>query len=118
MTKRYTPGTTTARYNRPPDNVLDNAACGEADAWLFDPITNDEREHTESGRTEKFDMDRVRLAKRICLDECPVRMACLLFALSDGHVWGVWGGEYFSHGNQYHNRKKVDYNGQTNDLRV
>jgi WhiB family transcriptional regulator, redox-sensing transcriptional regulator len=33
----------------------------------------------------------VREAKRIC-GACPVRAACLEFALDSGEIWGIWGG--------------------------
>jgi len=35
----------------------------------------------------------VQTAKKICRTSCPVRDACLQWALSHGEMWGVWGGE-------------------------
>lgn len=34
---------------------------------------------------------RIRLAKSVCA-ECPVRFACLTFALRTGQRFGIWGG--------------------------
>jgi len=49
--------------------------CGQSDPELFFP------DKGESGK----------VAKRICL-ACPVRTACLRWAVDTQQQWGVWGG--------------------------
>ena len=53
----------------------DDASCKglDPDIWFLDRV--------QSART----------AKRICSD-CPVRIECLVFALSNNERFGVWGG--------------------------
>lgn len=41
--------------------------------------------------------DGVEFAKALCRT-CPVRETCLAGALDRREPWGVWGGEYFVHG--------------------
>ena len=58
----------------------DTAACLHQDPELFFPIGNND----EAAR-------QVHRAKRVCGD-CPVREACLTWALAVGTDYGVWGG--------------------------
>ncbi|NUR91631.1 MAG: WhiB family transcriptional regulator [Nonomuraea sp.] len=57
-----------------------HAACQDADPSLFFPITWEER----PGRPEER-------ARRVCRS-CPVRAACLDWALRTGEPDGMWGG--------------------------
>lgn len=52
-----------------------DASCRGVDAELFFPATEDE----------------AASAKAIC-DTCPVRLACLAFAIERNERFGVWGG--------------------------
>jgi WhiB family transcriptional regulator, redox-sensing transcriptional regulator len=62
----------------PPVDWRGYAACRHADPALFFP----------DGMTGDAQADR---AKRVCAD-CPVRAACLDWALATGQELGVWGG--------------------------
>lgn len=53
----------------------DQAVCAQTDPEIFYP---------EQGVTAK-------VAKAVCLS-CPVRAACLDWAIETGQQWGVWGG--------------------------
>ena len=56
------------------------AACSNLDSSLFFPAgTSDQVEH------------RTEAAKRVCA-ACPVRRACLSFAMATNQRYGVWGG--------------------------
>jgi WhiB family transcriptional regulator, redox-sensing transcriptional regulator len=57
------------------------AACRGDDPELFFPIGS-------SGRAA---LEQIAAAKAICI-RCPVREACLRFALDTGQDYGVWGG--------------------------
>jgi len=52
-----------------------DASCRGVDAELFFPMTDEEAEASKS----------------IC-ETCPVRLACLAFALERNERFGVWGG--------------------------
>ena len=54
---------------------MDEALCAETDPDMFFPEKGDEG----------------RAAKRIC-GECPVRSACLEYALTNNLQLGIWGG--------------------------
>lgn len=56
------------------------AACRDEDPELFFPIGN-------SGPA----LPQIAAAKRVC-DSCPVRDACLDWAMESGEDFGVWGG--------------------------
>ena len=56
------------------------AACSTADPELFFPIS-----------AEGPALKQVARAKAICA-RCPIRQACLDYALSAGALQGVWGG--------------------------
>lgn len=58
---------------------LEGAACDGMDPELFFP---------SKGPTAP---QQVREAKAVCAT-CPVRLACLEYALSVPEHWGVWGG--------------------------
>jgi WhiB family transcriptional regulator, redox-sensing transcriptional regulator len=58
----------------------DNAACLHADPDLFFPLS-----------TTGVAVPQVERAKRIC-QACPVRTACLTWALDQGSSSGIWGG--------------------------
>lgn len=55
----------------------DRAACATYDPELFFPF------HSE---------DMSPLVKRLCLEECPVRLQCLSYALYTRQNEGIWGG--------------------------
>lgn len=55
-----------------------NAACTDEDPELFFPISGD-------------DTERIAAAKVVC-ESCPIRAACLQFALRTGEDHGIWGG--------------------------
>ena len=57
-----------------------SAACLHADQDLFFPV----------GSTGNA-ADEIRQAKLVCAG-CPVRLACLQFALTTNQEFGVWGG--------------------------
>ena len=45
------------------------------------------------GGNTSFEMqDKIALVKSICIDECPVRVACVALAMSTGASAGIWGG--------------------------
>jgi WhiB family transcriptional regulator, redox-sensing transcriptional regulator len=56
------------------------AACGTSGADLFFP----------AGRSGAA-VDDIDAAKRVCA-RCPVRTACLAFAIETNQEYGVWGG--------------------------
>ena len=58
----------------------DHAACGRLDPELFFPIS-----------TLGAALPQIEAAKRVCRS-CPVRLACLRWALETGQDAGVWGG--------------------------
>jgi WhiB family redox-sensing transcriptional regulator len=58
----------------------EQAACRHSDPDLFFPV----------GSSERTERD-VRAAKAMCA-ACPVREACLAFALETNQDLGVWGG--------------------------
>ena len=58
----------------------DSAACRHADTELFFPIG-------KAGAA----LAETRQAKLVCAG-CPVRRACLAFALATGQDYGIWGG--------------------------
>jgi WhiB family transcriptional regulator, redox-sensing transcriptional regulator len=58
----------------------DRAACRHADPELFFPIS-----------TDGPSLDQTRHAKRVCAG-CPVRAACLAWALAHPGTSGIWGG--------------------------
>lgn len=57
------------------------AACKGLDPNLFFP----------AGERNEEDVERTRQAKAIC-GCCPMRSACLEFALAGHEQWGIWGG--------------------------
>ncbi len=59
------------------------AACRGRHASMFFPPSHGERRDDRS--------ERERLAKAICMP-CPVRQACLDYALRTGEPHGIWGG--------------------------
>lgn len=61
----------------------DSAACQGADLDLFFGTGYDETDKARDKREAK--------AKKICAG-CPVRDACLNWALNTGIAYGVWGG--------------------------
>ena len=63
-----------------PRNWRSAAACRFTDPDLFFPLS-------ASGKSE----EQVRQAKAICA-ACPVRLACLAFALRTHQTHGIWGG--------------------------
>lgn len=60
------------------------AACRETNPTVFHGI-GDDREFPAARRS------RERIAKTVC-DRCPVRDACLGYALAVPEKYGVWGG--------------------------
>ena len=58
----------------------DRAACRNSDAELFFPV----------GSTAAF-LGQIQAAKSVC-GSCPVREACLQFALENNQEAGIWGG--------------------------
>jgi WhiB family transcriptional regulator, redox-sensing transcriptional regulator len=58
----------------------DDAACGRLDPELFFPIST-------LGAARR----QIEAAKRVC-ERCPVRVACLRWALESGQDAGIWGG--------------------------
>ncbi len=80
MTILYIPAQRGAR--RAPANWRDHAACADADPRLFFP----------AGTTGRADAEaQADRAKSVCAG-CPVRAACLDWALATGQRTGVWGG--------------------------
>lgn len=65
-----------------PDPTLwrESAACRYLDPELFFPLSTTGRGAAEAGQ-----------AKAVCA-RCPVRQACLDFALSTRQEFGIWGG--------------------------
>lgn len=62
------------------DDWRDFAACRGADPEIFFPISL-------TGPSA----DAARRAKEVCAG-CPVRSACLSFAVRTGQAYGIWGG--------------------------
>lgn len=62
------------------DRWRDQASCGSTDPVLFFPV----------GSTGDA-VDLIRAAKAVC-QGCPVRSACLNFALETNQEAGIWGG--------------------------
>jgi|SRR3954468_1115500 len=58
------------------------AACQDYDPEMFFPVAD---EHTPKGAAD------LAKAKAVCAT-CPVRKACLTWALDTGQADGVWGG--------------------------
>ncbi len=58
-----------------------SAACAELDPRMFFPVG-----------TTGHALDEIAEAKAVCA-HCPVRTACLQFALSTNQEFGVWGGK-------------------------
>jgi WhiB family redox-sensing transcriptional regulator len=58
----------------------DSAACRRADPELFFPIGTDDAS-----------LDQARRAQQVC-ESCPVRAACLAWALAQPGTSGIWGG--------------------------
>jgi WhiB family redox-sensing transcriptional regulator len=58
----------------------ESAACRDAETELFFPVSSVGPAVAETSR-----------AKAICAD-CPVRQACLSYALATNQVYGIWGG--------------------------
>lgn len=64
----------------------DRSACNGVDVNLFYGTSVDgNREYPPETR------DREAHAKQLCRD-CPVRTACLQYALDTGEKYGIWGG--------------------------
>lgn len=61
----------------PDENWRDEAACTGSDIDVFFPVGDDE--------------EATAIAKEICA-ACPVREACLGYALSTNQTEGIWGG--------------------------
>lgn len=57
------------------------AACRGADPELFFPV----------GSTGSAALAQIAEAKKICT-RCPVRRACLVFAMTTRQEYGIWGG--------------------------
>ena len=75
-------GLTWAELGLTPDTLAwhDAAACRETDPDAFYPDVDD-----------PFQRSTVAAAKRVC-QGCPVRTACLDYALTHGEKHGIWGG--------------------------
>lgn len=58
----------------------DSAACRHSDTEIFFPVSSVGAGAAETSR-----------AKAICA-RCPVRQACLTYALATNQVYGIWGG--------------------------
>jgi WhiB family transcriptional regulator, redox-sensing transcriptional regulator len=58
----------------------EQAACRDADPDLFFPISAGVRAQADASH-----------ARKICRP-CPVRSACLQYALVTGQAYGIWGG--------------------------
>lgn len=67
-------------YTSPHDDWRDHAACRDADPELFFPVG-----------TAGPALLQIEQAKQICA-RCPVRAACLDWAIRNGQDAGVWGG--------------------------
>jgi WhiB family redox-sensing transcriptional regulator len=74
----------------------DSAACRYADTELFFPI----------GKTGPA-LAEIQQAKRVCAG-CPVRQACLTFALSTNQLYGIWGGYDEDERRPMHQRWRAD----------
>jgi WhiB family redox-sensing transcriptional regulator len=61
------------------------------EAWMRDGLCRDRNSELWFPWSESFH-DDVVLAKRVCA-ACPVRSACLDFALRHREGWGIWGGK-------------------------
>jgi WhiB family redox-sensing transcriptional regulator len=55
---------------------MDDAKCAEVAPDIFFP---------------EFGNNHTRQAVKIC-EECPVRLICLEYALTNEESWGIWGG--------------------------
>ena len=64
----------------PGENWRSAAACQDADPDLFFPVSG-------SGKS----LEQVERARAVCA-VCPVRRACLAFAVRTGQAHGIWGG--------------------------
>lgn len=64
----------------PGEDWRSSAACHDTDPDLFFPLSG-------SGKS----LEQAERAKAICAG-CPVRRACLAFALRTGQAHGIWGG--------------------------
>ena len=60
-----------------PDEWMRQALCAQTDPMLFYP--------------EEVGGKAAQQAKKIC-KRCPVREACLTYALEHGECFGIWGG--------------------------
>ena len=74
----------------------DSAACRYVDTELFFPIGKAGAALAEGQQ-----------AKRICAG-CPVRQACLTFALSTNQLYGIWGGYDEDERRPMHQRWRAD----------
>lgn len=71
-----------------PDTTwMDEALCRTMglDSNLFHPQV------PIGARAGRTDTEQERWAKAVCA-ECPVREACLRYALDTRQAWGIWGG--------------------------
>jgi WhiB family redox-sensing transcriptional regulator len=78
------------------DDWREDAACRrpphplDADDWF-------------AHRQTLVDRARSDRAKAVCSDECPVKAACLAYAVETRQPWGVWGGKTaVERGTAYH----------------
>ena len=74
----------------------ESAACRHVDTELFFPIGKAGAALAEGQQ-----------AKRICAG-CPVRQACLTFALSTNQLYGIWGGYDEDERRPMHQRWRAD----------
>jgi WhiB family redox-sensing transcriptional regulator len=81
------------------DDWRQDAACRhpaadlDADDWF-------------ANRQTLVDRARSDRAKAVCNDDCPVRAACLAYAVETEQPWGVWGGKTpDERGTGYHQQK-------------
>lgn len=77
-----TPGPRAPHTPRPDDTWMADAACRDMPVDQF---------FSPEGETGQRRAQRSDTAKKICA-RCPVRRACLEWALDTGQDWGVWGG--------------------------
>lgn len=63
-----------------PASWREMAACRASDPELFFPVS-------ATGRS----LPQIRAAKAVCA-RCPVRLTCLVYALTTGQDFGIWGG--------------------------
>jgi WhiB family redox-sensing transcriptional regulator len=69
------------------------AACRDEDPELFFPV----------GSAGSAALAQIAEAKKICA-RCPVRRACLVFAMATGQEYGIWGGLTEGERSQLHRR--------------